>query len=747
MDLRWTFLVAFVLLINGSKAAVHQYKGQKFFGTADAFLFRGGREGLFASTPEAKAHWMTVGKGVANGKSYIKFKQLKFQRPEEEASRHGYSSTQTGLVQALMFEVGDRDRVGYITPSGLRYFCCSQELVQRLSCKLGEVIVTPHSGDNQVSCPPCQWPRVFPIDFIGNDTVAEATGSEIRIDKTGMYYLWYVICDKNLADVSVSGATIWKNPGGYLPGMMAPFLTFYGYMSLAYLVLGLLWFLQYARFWLEIIQLQNCVTVVIFLGMVEMATWYFDFVNFNATGFRPVGITIWAVLLGAVRKTVSRLLILVVSMGFGVVRPTLGGLTSKVLVLGGSYLGATLLLDVMQNVGAIDDMGSMSRIILVLPVAVLDAIFILWIFTSLSKTLALLTSKRAKDKLDLYRNFTNTLALSVIVSIAWIGYEISPLLSPNSQRRRSRSHHDRKIPHNLDDMDDEDAIRRVLASKKSSLDMDPIDPKKAKSGRAVSAGGGRPIASLSVGAPSRKSREGEVHVGLDDPWSKETTSLAEVNQDMSKRLSLMEKLCRQRDAENKHLAGELELLRRATGQLAIQSVLSPSHLSPNGPGQHSPNSHSHLSPTGQLSPPQQALLEEQLIALLQQAQPQQHGGGGGGHLSPPQQTQRQHPQAQAGGQLSPTQQQQGGGHLSPQQQRQQQQLLELQHLLQQQQGHLQQQHHQQQQQHLHQQLGGGGLNQNLDLSNLERSAFGSITFPPSASGGGAGGMYMKTERS
>lgn len=58
------------------------------------------------------------------------------------------------------------------------------------------------------------------------------------------------------------------------------------------------------------------------------------------------------------------------------------------MFLGGSYLLACLSLDILQNVGAINDLSSSERVLLVMPVAVLDAIFILWIFTSLSKTVA-----------------------------------------------------------------------------------------------------------------------------------------------------------------------------------------------------------------------------------------------------------------------------------------------------------------------------------------------------------------------
>lgn len=57
---------------------------------------------------------------------------------------------------------------------------------------------------------------------------------------------------------------------------------------------------------------------------------YFDYVNFNSTGFRPYVTTLYAVLLGSIRKTVSRILVLVVCMGYGVTLPYLGAIQKKV---------------------------------------------------------------------------------------------------------------------------------------------------------------------------------------------------------------------------------------------------------------------------------------------------------------------------------------------------------------------------------------------------------------------------------
>ena len=114
--------------------------------------------------------------------------------------------------------------------------------------------------------------------------------------------------------------------------------------------------------------------------MFGMAFLYMDYAEFNKIGVRPIGITAWAVTFGTIKCTVSRLVILMVWMGYGVIRPTLGGITFKVIML-----GATL--ESVENVGTISDLLGKARLFLVLPVALLDAFFILWIFNSLSATL------------------------------------------------------------------------------------------------------------------------------------------------------------------------------------------------------------------------------------------------------------------------------------------------------------------------------------------------------------------------
>ncbi|XP_068329131.1 uncharacterized protein [Pyrus communis] len=403
-------------LIILARASIHDYQDESFIRRSNSFFFHGGSEGLYAFKLDSGNDKSSSEDKPLNGKSFIRFESIIFQRTKESAEKKNEMQQRTGLVEAIVLEVRDREKIGgsYLNSNAI---CCTPELSKDGSCKVGEVIIQ-QNPDNP------DGPKRIQTFFEGKNEEANMDIQTIEINSTGMYYLYFMFCDPELVGTLISGRTVWRNPDGYLPGKMSPLMTFFGLMSLAYLVLGLFWFLRFLQYWKDIIQLHYHISAVIGLGMCEMAPWYFEYANFNSTGSRPMGITIWAVTFSAVKKTVSRLLLLVVSMGYGVVRPTLGGITSKVLLLGVIYFVASEALELVEHLGNINDFSGKARLFLVLPVALLDACFILWIFSSLSKTLEKLQIRRSMAKLELYRKFTNSLAVSVLLSVAWIGYEL-----------------------------------------------------------------------------------------------------------------------------------------------------------------------------------------------------------------------------------------------------------------------------------------------------------------------------------
>ncbi|PPD72304.1 hypothetical protein GOBAR_DD30794 [Gossypium barbadense] len=375
--------------INQVGASIHEYQNQSFFRRSNSFFFHGGSEGLYASKlhvdPDKKP---SPEENHLNGKSFIRFKSITFRRPKESAEKKNEMQQKTGLVEAIIVEVKDREKIGgsYLHSAAI---CCTPDLSKEGSCNVGEVII--HQDPNYPYNP--QRIQTF---FEGKTEETTMVLQTVEINHTGMYYLYFMFCDPELMGTTISGRTVWRNPewlSSRKDGTTNDI------------------------FWYHI-------TAVIGLGMCEMALWYFEYANFNATGNRPMGITLWAVTFTAVKKTVSRLLLLVVSMGYGVVRPTLGGVIFKVLLLGLTYFVFSEALGLVENLGNIDDLTGKARLFLVLPVSLLDACFIIWIFSALSQTLEKLQIRRSMAKFALYRKFTNSLAISVLLSIAWVGYEL-----------------------------------------------------------------------------------------------------------------------------------------------------------------------------------------------------------------------------------------------------------------------------------------------------------------------------------
>ncbi|CAL5195219.1 unnamed protein product [Lathyrus oleraceus] len=406
MSVNLIYALFLTILVNVN-ASIHHYNNEPFTHRSNAFFFHAGTEAIFSSSS-----------------SFIRFETVSFNRPRESAISYGQMQTHTGLVEAIILEVKDRNRIGgfYFNPKS-DLICCTPDLAKEYNCNVGEVIIH-NNPDNP------DFPKRIKTFFRGIGEVAHMDPQIVEINATGMYYLYFMFCDPNLKGTTVTGKTVWRNPNGYLPGKMAPLMTLYGFMSLAYLLLGLLWFLRFLQFWKEKdiihVHLHYHITAVIALGMCEMALWYFEYANFNVTGGRPMGITIWAVTFTSVKKTLSRLLLLVVSMGYGVVRATLGaqGVAHRVVLLGVMYFVACEAFELVEHLGNINDFSGKSKLLLVLPVVCLDSCFILWIFSSLSKTLEKLQTRRNLAKLEIYRKFTNTLAVSVLLSIAWIGFEL-----------------------------------------------------------------------------------------------------------------------------------------------------------------------------------------------------------------------------------------------------------------------------------------------------------------------------------
>eukprot|EP00891_Asterochloris_glomerata_P000521 jgi/Astpho2/521/Aster-03556 len=398
----WSHVFLILATCCQARAAIHQYDGQLFYQALNKW-----------------GSWGYVAPGINNGQSEVNLHKLEFHRSASAAQAFEPDEHYTGLIQAVLFEVNDRDKIGYPTPQGYRY-CCTKELVSKTACHIDRLIVKEGRDS---------WPRVIDIHFEHNSTVATPAAAvddsrAVTLQSTGMYYLWFVSCEDALSAATVHGQTVWKNPTGYLPGMMLPHIRFFLGAWLLYSALTVPWLGAYLRHYGDLLVLQHCITAAVIMGWLEMGAWHLDYTNFNHTGRRPLLVTLVAALLSSVRATLVRVLILITSMGYGVVMPYLGAMQKKILALACLYLLSLTALTVITNVGTVDDVTSTARIFLTMPVGILDALLVVWVFMALSRTLNQLQLRGAAHKLVLMKHFTNTLAVWVWVSVAWLGYEL-----------------------------------------------------------------------------------------------------------------------------------------------------------------------------------------------------------------------------------------------------------------------------------------------------------------------------------
>ncbi|XP_074183973.1 transmembrane protein 87A isoform X3 [Rhinolophus sinicus] len=208
-----------------------------------------------------------------------------------------------------------------------------------------------------------------------------------------------------------------KGPYEYLTLEDYPLMIFFMVMCIVYVLFGVLWLAWSACYWRDLLRIQFWIGAVIFLGMLEKAVFYAEFQNIRYKGESVQGALILAELLSAVKRSLARTLVIIVSLGYGIVKPRLGVTLHKVVVAGALYL----LFSGMEGVLRVTGYFVYPLALVVnLALSAIDACIILWIFISLTQTMKLLKLRRNIVKLSLYRHFTNTLILAVAASIVFI---------------------------------------------------------------------------------------------------------------------------------------------------------------------------------------------------------------------------------------------------------------------------------------------------------------------------------------
>jgi hypothetical protein len=113
------------------------------------------------------------------------------------------------------------------------------------------------------------------------------------------------------------------------------------------------------------------------------------------------------------------MLVVIVALGYGIVKPRLGPLKQKVLGMGLLYFSIAATEGILRVTTKNDETNNkvlISRI----PLAVVDSIMYYWIFMGLVTTTRQLRLKNNLAKLNVYRHFTNVILFAIVASLLFM---------------------------------------------------------------------------------------------------------------------------------------------------------------------------------------------------------------------------------------------------------------------------------------------------------------------------------------
>lgn len=203
---------------------------------------------------------------------------------------------------------------------------------------------------------------------------------------------------------------------GLLSGSQIPKYLFYAVLSICYLVALCFWMFSYWQHKDDVLPVQNYITGIFSFLVVEvMFVWsYYDIVNETGDSAGSKAFLVIVSVLNSMRNAFTFFLLLIVCLGYGVVKPTLGPLMWKCQALGGIHFVFTLIFTIALYL--MDPVDASNVILfLIIPLSITLTTFYIWILSSLTATTRYLVERKQHVKAQMYRNLWWILLGSVIV--------------------------------------------------------------------------------------------------------------------------------------------------------------------------------------------------------------------------------------------------------------------------------------------------------------------------------------------
>jgi len=274
-----------------------------------------------------------------------------------------------------------------------------------------------------------------PTSYVGERTIIDTS-----LNLNGTYYVWnslikntYVVSQEAWYNVAfqicstealntmslVVGDVSFRNPYGYIPAELFGLLPFEIARVIAYFVFGIFFLFYYCKHRSSTLPLHNYILFVFLVALIESAVWYAAYQLINISGepyccpFPPVVIA--ALVLQLFRQTFARMLLLIISLGYGIVRPKLLNTEWIAIIVVSTLYFITATIAQVDEILVVQDvrLSSNSSLTYQVPALFMDVIFLTWIYKALTATIRILTEFQQTYKLQMYKQLATTIGLFV----------------------------------------------------------------------------------------------------------------------------------------------------------------------------------------------------------------------------------------------------------------------------------------------------------------------------------------------
>lgn len=217
-------------------------------------------------------------------------------------------------IEVVVLEKEDLPKIGGIGDNNERLLCCTEAVRQKyeVECKLDEMFTA-----QQPTRPMQQQSFV-----LGTNDSNVHVHLEFPTNDTSVYYILMSTCEHD--KVRLSGYVTALNPYGWLPAQYYREYPFYQFMLVAYVITSCVWLYLCIRHKQEVVQVHRWFSIVLAIAVFDTFLKFSDVKTWNDTDERSSGLVVFHALTSSALMTSTLTLVLVLSLGLSVVRPSLG---------------------------------------------------------------------------------------------------------------------------------------------------------------------------------------------------------------------------------------------------------------------------------------------------------------------------------------------------------------------------------------------------------------------------------------